>query len=275
MAVSSLNRRATDGNGLTLSGAQIAGIVVGIVVACLILLGLLIWRLISFRSNRDFFTGRRKNLPHYLQRGHGHIRSTRRTGFVSSPLGREDRDSMYGDEKRLVSREDQPYEREDAADYDIDLSEGERERMPPHKAYNMSGDESSRRSVARHEADQTASTSRQSRWWPYGNGGSIRGESSQQHGQVVASRSGSNMSRSAGIESGESRSHAHEEDVTLPSEEMQEQTETTQSQERSAYASAAEPSQSLSTRGTEFNESMSTTQRGRARSSYRQGCTTQ
>lgn len=73
-------RDSTDGTR-DIGGGAIAGIVIGIVVVCAILAGLLAWRLYTYRTNRDFFTGK-SNLNYgtssmLTPAKSGHIRSTR------------------------------------------------------------------------------------------------------------------------------------------------------------------------------------------------------
>ncbi|PWN37650.1 uncharacterized protein FA14DRAFT_159597 [Meira miltonrushii] len=71
---------AADGTR-DIGGGAIAGIIIGIVVVCAILAGLLAWRLYTYRTNRDFFTGK-SNLNYgsasmLTPAKAGHIRSTR------------------------------------------------------------------------------------------------------------------------------------------------------------------------------------------------------
>ena len=74
--------RRDDSDGTrNIGGGAIAGIVIGIVVVCALLAGLLAWRLYTYRTNRDFFTGK-SNLNYgsasmLTPAKSGHIRSTR------------------------------------------------------------------------------------------------------------------------------------------------------------------------------------------------------
>lgn len=175
--------RDATGNGISLSGGQIAGIIIGIVVASLILLAIFIWRLISYRTNRDFFTGRKNNLPPAVLRQRGHIRSTRKRMPFDDTV--DDDDEMVEnlddeDEKHLVA-DKAPMEQQD-----VDLND-----TPQHKAYPMSD-------VSQEDSNAAAvgpsEQSRTSRWWPYGKASSVRAApSSSGHITSHAAQSNENV----------------------------------------------------------------------------------
>jgi hypothetical protein len=60
-----------------LGAGAIAGIIIGIVIVALVLLALLVWRIYTYRTNRDFFDGRTNALYPAQYHPNGHVRSTR------------------------------------------------------------------------------------------------------------------------------------------------------------------------------------------------------
>lgn len=268
MTAAQLRRRATDGQGLSLSAGQIAGIVIGIVVACALLAGLLIWRLVSFKTNRDFFTGRKNNMPPASRRKPGHIRSTRRViPRETSPHDDyydDDQHLVYSsDEKRLSStrqrrRHDDFADEQIAADQEVDLSEDGHRHAPAHKAYDMGPDEGIEAAGAASAEPSpsnapTRAQGRTSRWWPYGKVSSVKGAASNEG--PLASDHGRSFSGGAAPPS----SAIHGE-ITIPMHPDDEQAR------HADHADMATP-----VGGTDGGAR----RRSQVRSGYRQGCTTQ
>jgi cytochrome c-type biogenesis protein CcmE len=122
-----IKRDSTDGTR-DIGGGAIAGIVIGIVVVLAILAGLLAWRLYTYRTNRDFFTGK-SNLNYgsasmLTPAKSGHIRSTRgirrlndgdsvleMDGNVDHATENVDLHEDEYDEKHLISQQREQHQR--------------------------------------------------------------------------------------------------------------------------------------------------------------------
>lgn len=142
---------ARDEAGRNLSGGAIAGIIVGIVVVFLILLGLLIWRLYTYRTNRDLFTGRVNARYPSQMRQHGHVRSTRLRDSTMAP----NEDGVNEDEKHLVG-----HGKDMGAPQHSEIDLGHADAVP---------------GAAKPTDGYPSETNRASWWWPYGKADSLHG----------------------------------------------------------------------------------------------------